>query len=611
VIGRGALGLALLAVALVPFAGRAYYATLMLPFFGYGLALLGLNLLFGYTGLLSFGHALFLALGAYTAAYLTSAAGVLHFEAILLAAAAVAAVGAVPTGLLCVRYVKIYFGMLTLAFGMLFYSFLFKFYNLTGGDEGMRVLRPKLLGRGFHALDKVEFLTGPYYYYALALLVLGTVVMWRIVRSPFGLCLRAIRENPDKAASTGVSARRYRLAAFVIAGVFGGVGGALLAVPTGLADPLLAYWTHSGNLVFMLLLGGFANFFGPILGAFVFIFLQDQVMSLTQYWRFIFGALLAIVVIFFPRGLLGLFFDPEGTSAAPHGPLRIPSQRGPHGPLRTSPEGAPAKPALEDVPSPARCAGTRTSPLIEARDVVKRYGDVVALDGVSLAVREGEFVSIIGPNGAGKTTLVNVLSGVTKPSSGRVTFKGEDVAGTGPVRLARLGLARSFQLVHIFPELTVAETLAVAVVSRLGRGRRLLASLARDAEVRAQVGDVAALFGFADRLSRPAGTLPQGDKKLLDVAGAFALHPDVILLDEPTSGVSTRDKHAIMEVLVAAAERIAIKAIIQVEHDMDIVFGYSDRIVALHAGRLLADGTPDEIRADTHVVATVLGKRPA
>ena len=618
-IGRGALGLALLAVALVPFAGRAYYATLMLPFFGYGLALLGLNLLFGYTGLLSFGHALFLALGAYTAAYLTSAFGMVHFEAILVSAAAVAAVVAVPTGLLCVRYVKIYFGMLTLAFGMLFYTFLFKFYALTGGDEGMRVLRPKLLGRGFDFLDKVEFLTGPYYFYALALLVLGTVVMWRIVRSPFGLCLRAIRENPDKAAAVGVSARCYRLAAFVIAGVFGGVGGALLAVPTGLADPLLAYWTHSGNLVFMLLLGGFANFFGPILGAFVFIFLQDQVMSLTQYWRFIFGALLAIVVICFPRGLMGLF-DSEGASAAPsdihrqrgpHGPLRIPSQRGPHGPLRTSPVDTPAKPAHEPLPSRARPAGTRPRPLIEARDVVKLYGDVVALDGVSLAVREGEFVSIIGPNGAGKTTLVNVLSGLGKPSSGRVTFKGVDVAGIGPVRLVRLGLARSFQLVNIFPGLTVAETLAVTVVSRLGRGRRLLASLARDAEVRAQVGDVAALFGFADRLSCLAGTLPQGDKKLLDVAGAFALHPDVILLDEPTSGVSTRDKHAIMEVLVAAAKRIAIKAIIQVEHDMDIVFGYSDRIVALHGGRLLADGTPAEIRADTHVVTTVLGKRPA
>ena len=312
---RVALVLALCGISLVPLAGREYYSTLMLPFFGYGIALLGLNLLFGYTGLLSFGHALFVALGAYTAAYVTSKFGVLHFEVILLSAVIVALVVAVPVGVLCVRYVKIYFGMLTLAFGMLFYSFLFKFYHLTGGDDGMRVLRPTLLGQAFPALDKVGFLTGPYYYYSLSLLVIASAVMWRIVRSPLGLCLRSIRENPDKAEYLGVSVRRYRFYAFLVAAVFGAVGGALLAVPTGLADPALAYWTHSGNLVFMLLLGGFTNFFGPILGAFVFIFLQDQVMSLTQYWRFIFGAILAVVVIFFPHGLMGLL-DPRARAGA-------------------------------------------------------------------------------------------------------------------------------------------------------------------------------------------------------------------------------------------------------------------------------------------------------
>jgi branched-chain amino acid transport system ATP-binding protein len=247
-------------------------------------------------------------------------------------------------------------------------------------------------------------------------------------------------------------------------------------------------------------------------------------------------------------------------------------------------------------------------PLLEARDVVKRYGDVQALNGVTLAVREGEFVSIIGPNGAGKTTLVNVLTGLLRPSSGSVAFKGRDVAGVGPVRLAALGMARSFQLVNVFPALTVAETLAVPALARLGRGGRPFASLARDTEVGDSVAEVAALFGLTDKLGRPARTLPQGDKKLLDVASAFALRPEVILMDEPTSGVSTHDKTAIMETLVQAATRIGVKAIIQVEHDMDIVFAYSDRIVALHQGRVLADATPDAIRADEAVVATVIGK---
>jgi branched-chain amino acid transport system permease protein len=308
-VAGGLVGLALVAA---PWVAPRYHLTLLLPAFAYGIALLGLNLLFGTTGLLSFGHALFVALGAYTAAVLTTGLRVLHLEAIIAAAAVVAAAVAVPVGLLCVRYVRIYFGMLTLAFGMLFYSFLYKFYALTGGDEGLRVLRPLLLGQSFGGLGKVEFLVGPFYYYALALLVLATLVMWRIVRSPFGLCLRAIRENADKAAALGVGVRRYRFLAFVIAAVFGGVGGALLAVPTGLADPQLSYWTHSGNLVFMLLLGGFDHFLGPLVGAVVFILLQDQVMSLTTCWRFVFGAVLAVVVIVFPRGLLGLLPPASG-----------------------------------------------------------------------------------------------------------------------------------------------------------------------------------------------------------------------------------------------------------------------------------------------------------
>jgi branched-chain amino acid transport system permease protein len=315
VIARATGAVAIGALLVAPLVVPPYQLTLLLPAFAYGIALLGLNLLFGTTGLLSFGHALFVALGAYTAAALTTGLGVLHLEAILGTAAVVAALVALPVGLLCVRYVKIYFGMLTLAFGMLFYSFLYKFYTLTGGDEGLRVLRPLLLGGAFADLGKVEFLIGPFYYYALALLGLAALVMWRIVHSPFGLRLRAIRENADKAAYVGVSVRRYRLAAFVIAAVFGAVGGALLAVPTGLADPLLAYWTHSGNLVFMLLLGGFDHFLGPLVGALVFILLQDQVMSLTPYWRFVFGVILAVVVIFFPRGLLG-FVTPR-TGRAP------------------------------------------------------------------------------------------------------------------------------------------------------------------------------------------------------------------------------------------------------------------------------------------------------
>jgi len=238
---------------------------------------------------------------------LTTQVGVRHMEVILLAAAAAAAVAAAPVGALCVRYVKIYFGMLTLAFGMVFYTFLLKFYRLTGGDEGMRMLRPSLLGSEWAGFNKTAYLVGPYYYFSLAVLVVATLVMWRIVASPFGLCLRTIRDNPLKAESLGIGVPRYRWYAFMISAVYAAVGGALLATPTGNVDPTLAYWTHSGNVVFMVLLGGFASFWGPLLGAFAFLFLQDAVMSVFPYWRLVFGAVLAFLVIFAPGGLMGLF----------------------------------------------------------------------------------------------------------------------------------------------------------------------------------------------------------------------------------------------------------------------------------------------------------------
>ncbi|HVF64585.1 MAG TPA: branched-chain amino acid ABC transporter permease [Casimicrobiaceae bacterium] len=304
-----AILVAIAALAIFPQLAPPYYVTLVLPAFAYGIALLGFNLLFGYTGLLSFGHALFVALGAYGAAVLSSKLGVRSFELTLVIASLAAVAVAIPVGLLAVRYVRIFFGILTLAFGMLFHSFLFKFYDLTGGDTGIRVLRPSLFGAAFADLDKTSFLIGPFYYYCLVLLVVLGYAMWRIVHSPFGLHLVAIRENSRKAEYLGVRVRLFRLAAFLISAFYCAVGGVILAINVGQADPEVAYWTHSGELVFMTVLGGFANFFGPLIGAFVFIFLKSELMSATQFWRFFLGATLVIIVILFPRGIVGVAQD--------------------------------------------------------------------------------------------------------------------------------------------------------------------------------------------------------------------------------------------------------------------------------------------------------------
>ena len=247
--------------------------------------------------------------------------------------------------------------------------------------------------------------------------------------------------------------------------------------------------------------------------------------------------------------------------------------------------------------------------LIETVGVGKAYGDFVALDGVSLLIAEGELVSIVGPNGAGKTTLVNVLTGLIEPTSGVVRFKGEDVAGIGPVALAKRGMARAFQLVHIFPAMTVAETIAVAVVSQTGKSLSLFASVKGDPAVNARVREVAAIFGLEGKLASQSRLLSQGEKKLLDIASAFALSPEVILLDEPTSGVASGDKHGIMRTLIDAARRAGVKAIILVEHDMDLVAEYSSRIVALQGGKVLADRAPAEFFRDPEIIAAIVGKR--
>ena len=247
--------------------------------------------------------------------------------------------------------------------------------------------------------------------------------------------------------------------------------------------------------------------------------------------------------------------------------------------------------------------------LLETRNVSKAFGAFRALDDVSITVAADELVSVVGPNGAGKTTLVNLLTGLLAPSAGEVLFKGRNISGIGPVELADHGLARAFQLIQVFPKLTVAETIAAAVVSRQRKRWRLFTRLAADGAIHARTREVAEIFRLSDRLNTPAMELSQGEKKLLDVASAFALDPLVILLDEPTSGVSTADKHGIMKILIAAAKRAGVRAIVLVEHDMDLVAAYSSRIVALSGGRVLADLPPDRFFSDPDLIENVIGKR--
>jgi branched-chain amino acid transport system ATP-binding protein len=245
--------------------------------------------------------------------------------------------------------------------------------------------------------------------------------------------------------------------------------------------------------------------------------------------------------------------------------------------------------------------------LLQTQKLQKYFGETRAVDGVDFAVEQGEVVSLIGSNGAGKTSLVNLISGLLRPDSGTIWFRERDVTFLSVYDRIKAGIARSFQLVNLFDQLTALDNVALAIFARQGKTRWLTRLAENDDEVTDEALDVLTAFGLQDRWDMLAAGLAQGERKLLDVAVAYALRPQLLFLDEPTSGVSTREKARIMDTIVAVVRSDNITAVI-IEHDMDVVFTYSDRIVVMHDGVILADGTPDAIRTNDVVLTTLLGK---
>ena len=244
--------------------------------------------------------------------------------------------------------------------------------------------------------------------------------------------------------------------------------------------------------------------------------------------------------------------------------------------------------------------------LLETKSLTKYFGDTHAVDHVDFSVAQGELLALIGSNGAGKTTLVNLISGLLRPDSGTILFQGAEITAMSVPNRTRVGIARSFQLVTVFDQLDTLDNVVLSIFAREGKTRRLFSLANSDLAVREEAFEVLREFGLDGKTSQPARELSQGERKLLDVAVAYALRPKLLFLDEPTSGVSTREKAPIMDIITAIVRSGKITAVI-IEHDMDIVFRYSDRIVVMHEGAILADGTPAEIRRNEQVTTTLLG----
>jgi branched-chain amino acid transport system ATP-binding protein len=244
--------------------------------------------------------------------------------------------------------------------------------------------------------------------------------------------------------------------------------------------------------------------------------------------------------------------------------------------------------------------------LLRTEALKKYFGETRAVDNVDFTVNEGEFLSLVGTNGAGKTTLVNLISAFLLPDSGRILIGDRDITHASVDERIRSGIARSFQLVNLFDDLTVLDNAALSIFAREGKTGRIFSVADRDSAVRQEALELLAQFGLAAKAGAQARDLAQGERKLLDVAVAYALRPKLLFLDEPTSGVSTRDKAQIMDTVSSVVRGGGITAVV-IEHDMDVVFKYSDRVVVMHEGRFLADGPPDEIRRNSDVAKYLLG----
>lgn len=577
-------------------------APFLLPYLGFGPGLMtriliwglfgiGFDLLFGYTGLLSFGQAAFYGTGGFTTAWLLTN-GTTNILLALLAGAVAAAVAGVVIGYLTLRRSGIYFAMSTLAFGEMFY-FLENsvLRNFTGGENGIAGVPPAELPLGFATIHISSGL--PMYWFVAVFFFVGYVIARRIVRSPFGAVLRAVRGNPKRAIALGHATRHYKLTVFVIAAIYAGVAGGLLGVFQGFMPPDAFAIDTSAQLIIQTVMGGVATLLGPLLGATIWLYVFNVVQGVAgigAYWKLILGVIFVIVVTVFRFGVGGALVR-----------LFLHRRVRPAGAVVASPDDARKVPELEMVPAVAS-----DRPVLEARGVSKQYGGLTAVDNVNFSLADGELRGVIGPNGAGKSTFFAMLTGELPTTSGQVFFRGHEITGVGVTAVCQLGMSKSHQINQLFEHLTVRQNVTVPVLARR-RGRFRL-DLLRDTHrlkgLDEQVEAAIELVGLSHCIDSPVAELPYGEKRRLEIGLALATGANVLLFDEPLAGLGPEERVLVVKLLKSIHRN---RSIVVVEHDMDAMFQLAERITVLHEGRKLAEGTPDEIRASVAVQTAYLG----
>jgi branched-chain amino acid transport system permease protein len=564
----------------------------------WGLFGIGFDILFGYTGLLSFGQSAFYGTGGFIAAYLLTNNLMSSVLAALVIGTVGAALAGVVVGAVALRRTGIYFAMITVAIAEMFYFVEFSpLAAWTGGENGLPgVPTPKFAFLGF--TYQVETGWSMYGFLAVCYFI-GIVVALRIVRSPVGAILTAIRDNPLRARAVGHRVGLYKLAAFVIAAAYAGFAGGLLGVLQGFMPPDAFTFDTSGQLVMQTAIGGVGTLFGPLLGAAVWLFLRDflqAALGLGSTWKLVLGVVFVLLVCFLRRGLIGGLRELV---------VRFALRPHPAAP-REAPELASSAPLASVGPSRRHQEASFSGPVLEARGLTKSFGGLVANRNIDFAVKQGELRGIIGPNGAGKSTLFKMLTCELPPTAGRIIFHGRDITGMDVAAVCQLGLTKSYQVNQLFSRLTLRENIVIAALAER-RGPfslDLLRRIDRVPGLDMQVEITLALVGLTARADMPVAELAYGEKRRLEIGLALAASPSLLLLDEPLAGMSPRERAETVQLLKNISRG---RTLVVVEHDMDAVFELAERITVLHEGALLAEGTPAEIQRDDLVQEAYLG----
>jgi branched-chain amino acid transport system ATP-binding protein len=553
----------------------------------FAIACLGLNVLVGYTGLVSFGHGAWFGLGAYAAAL--SQLNWFPGGVILPALFAIVFIGAASflLGALILRRRGVYFSLLTLALTAMLFAIAYRWTALTGGESGLGgVVRANTLG-----LNLGSDWT---YYWVVA--TVGLVVCFLLVRfhnSPIGSVLVAIRENEQRARFLGYPTNRYKLVGFVVSATVVGLAGVLSVFNHRFASAEPLSVAFSGELIAMVVIGGMRSFLGPALGALFYILFREFLSIWTPHWLFYFGILFVGFIMLSPTGLVGV----AQRIMAPFRP-------------KVTEEAAMAGRTLTDEPLPSflRPPDHMDGVILEARGIAKSFGALKAVQGVNIAVRDRSLHALIGPNGAGKTTAFNLISGFYTPDEGNILLKGQSIASLSPEAITHAGIGRSFQITNLFPALSVEENLRLAVQARHPRRFDPWTHARLIDQIETETSAVVRYLGVAGIEHAEAGELSYGGQRLLDMGLALATKPRVLLLDEPLAGLAAAERQRIGDIIKRISSDVPM---LLVEHDIDRVFQIADAITVMNEGQVLVDGTVEDARLSPRVQEIYIGSGAA